>query len=226
MALLTSPAPMTTVVEPGVVSLEGVTISRRGNLLVSDLDLSIRPGEVLAVMGPSGAGKTTLVRAIAGLTPVDSGVITRGDGRVAMVFQDARLLPWRTALENVELVLDRAERPRAIEWLERVGLGDAADVHPAGLSGGMRQRVAIARALAIGAPLVLVDEPFAHLDPVTAGQLRDDLLSHLRDTGSTVIWITHAPGEAAAVADRTLVMDGPPGGRWRIETPTRTGTAG
>lgn len=226
MALLTSPAPMTTVVEPGVVSLEGVTISRRGNLLVSDLDLLIRPGETLAVMGPSGAGKTTLVRAIAGLTPVDSGVIARGDGRVAMVFQDARLLPWRTALENVELVLDRSERPRAIEWLERVGLGDAADVHPAGLSGGMRQRVAIARALAIGAPLVLVDEPFSHLDTVTAGQLRDDLLAHLRDTGSTVIWITHDPDEAAVVADRTLVMDGPPVGRWRIETPTRTGTTG
>lgn len=218
MALLTSSDPTVPAVEPGVVTLESVSICRRENLLVSELDLRVERGETLAVMGPSGAGKTTLVRAIAGLTPITSGVISRGEGRIAMVFQDARLLPWRTALENIELVLGRDERAKAMEWLERVGLADAAHVHPASLSGGMRQRVAIARALAVDAPLVLVDEPFAHLDAVTAAALRHDLLGHLRTTDSTVIWITHDPDEATAVADRVLVMDGPPTGTWRIES--------
>lgn len=208
---------ITTKVAPGVVLADGVSISRRGNLLVADLDLRIAAGETLAVMGPSGAGKTTLVRAMAGLTPVSGGSIIRGEGRLAMVFQDARLLPWRTALENVELVLDRQHRHVAMQWLERVGLADAAHVHPAGLSGGMRQRVSIARALAVGAPLVLVDEPFAHLDTVTAEELRVDLLAHLRGTGSTVVWITHDPAEALAIGDRTLTLAGPPTGGWTIE---------
>lgn len=230
MASMTSSDPTMTAVRPGTVVLESVSISRRGNLLISDLDLSIERGGALAIVGPSGAGKTTLVRAIAGLTPITSGTVTKGEGRISMVFQDARLLPWRTALENIELVLDRGARDKAMEWLERVGLADAAHVHPASLSGGMRQRVAIARALAVDAPLVLVDEPFAHLDGVTAGALRQDLLGHLRVTDSTVIWITHDTAEADAVADRVLIMDGPPSGEWRIEPtskptdpPTRNG---
>lgn len=218
VSLMTSSDPVVTAVEPGVIECVSVSISRRDNLLIADLDMTVERGETLAIMGPSGAGKTTLVRAIAGLTPITSGVINRGVGRVAMVFQDARLLPWRTALENVELVLERSDRERAMAWLERVGLADAAHVYPASLSGGMRQRVAIARALAVDASLVLVDEPFSHLDAMTADALRHDLLGHLREAGSTVIWITHDPDEAAAVADRTLVMDGPHTGSWRIET--------
>lgn len=199
-----------------VAALDAVSISRRGRLLLSELTLDVRRGETLAVMGPSGAGKTTLVRAIAGLTPVTSGTIRRVEGRVAMVFQDARLLPWRTAIENVEFVLDRDDRATAMLWLERVGLADAAHVYPGSLSGGMRQRVSIARALACSSPLVLVDEPFSHLDATTAAALREDLSGHLRQAESTVIWITHDPDEASAVADRTLEMAGPPTGEWSL----------
>src|SRR5690606_19501882 len=131
-----------------------------------------------------------------------------------------RLLPWRKAWRNVELVLDsgtRAERrDRAHRWLARVGLADAADVYPTAPSGGMRQRVATGRALARGAPSVLVGAPSSHLDRVTAEALRHELCTNGRAAGSAVIWVTHDPDEALAVADRTLVMAGPPSGAWSI----------
>lgn len=206
------------------VEFRHLDLVRRGRRLLSALNATVAAGDTLAIMGPSGVGKTTLVRTAAGLVPATAGAVIRPGGRVAMVFQDPRLLPWRTALANVELVLDRSERHLARTWLERVGLGDALDVYPAALSGGMRQRVAIARALAYRAPLVVVDEPFSHLDAVTADNLRDELSRQLRSSGSAVLWITHAPGEAAAVADRTLVMGGPPHGAWSIVDHTRAPT--
>ncbi len=146
-------------VETDGVTFCAVSLRRRGHVLLDELELTIEPGEILAVMGPSGAGKSTLLRTIAGLDPPSEGVIRRAPGRVAVVFQDPRLLPWRTALENVELVLAPGARPRARDWLARVGLAEAASVYPGALSGGMRQRVAIARALACETPIVLVDEP-------------------------------------------------------------------
>lgn len=201
---------------PRGVEFRSVDLVRRGRLLVSSLTLSVKPGESLAIMGPSGAGKTTLVRTAAGLAPPSAGAVVRPRGRVATVFQDPRLLPWRTALANVELVLDRSEQRLARHWIERVGLADALDVYPTALSGGMRQRVAIARALAYQAPLVVVDEPFAHLDTVTAQDLRQELSRQLESTGATVLWVTHDPAEAEAVAHRTLVMAGPPHGAWTV----------
>lgn len=206
----------TDIAAPSGVEFRSLELARRGLRLLSPLNLTIRPGETLAIMGPSGAGKTTLVRTAAGLVRPSGGSVIRSPGRVAMVFQDPRLLPWRTALANVELVLDSSEQHLARMWLERVGLGDALDVYPSALSGGMRQRVAIARALAYHAPLVVVDEPFSHLDTVTAVNLRDELSRQLAATGSTVLWVTHDADEAAAVAPRTLVMNGPPDGDWSI----------
>lgn len=198
------------------VEFRSLDLVRRDQLLLSSLTLTVEPGETLAIMGPSGAGKTTLVRTAAGLVRASAGSVDKPAGRVAMVFQDPRLLPWRTALANVELVLDESERHLARVWLERVGLADALDVYPAALSGGMRQRVAIARALAYHAPLVVVDEPFSHLDSVTANDLRQELSRQLRSTGATVLWVTHDPDEASTVAHRTLVMAGPPHGGWSI----------
>lgn len=196
--------------------LRGLGLLRGGRVLLDGLETAVPAGRTLAVMGRSGVGKTTLLRAVAGLAPPASGTVERPGGRVPIVFQEPRLLPWRTALQNIELVLDRGERGKGREWLERVGLTDAADAFPLTLSGGMRQRVAIARALACESPILLVDEPFSHLDVVTATQLRAELVHQLATTGSTAVWVTHDPAEAAAVATRTLVMSGPPDGSWRI----------
>ncbi len=207
-------------VETDGVTFCAVSLRRRGHVLLDELELTIEPGEILAVMGPSGAGKSTLLRTIAGLDPPSEGVIRRAPGRVAVVFQDPRLLPWRTALENVELVLAPGARPRARDWLARVGLAEAASVYPGALSGGMRQRVAIARALACETPIVLVDEPFANVDATTAEHLREDLVAELRRERRTAVWVTHDDREAAAVADRMLVMAGPPTGAWRVESPS------
>lgn len=182
---------------------------------MSGLFADVPAGAILAIMGPSGAGKTTLLRAVASLTTVQAGSIDVHGQRVGMVFQDPRLLPWRTAMQNVALVLDVAERSQARDYLARVGLADAAHAYPGALSGGMRQRVAIARALAVNAPVILVDEPFSSLDLVTADQLREDLTEQLCLAGHTALWVTHQPAEAARVADRTLLLAGPPTGSWR-----------
>lgn len=197
--------------------LQGVTLYRRGHLLLHELWLDVNPGEIVAVMGPSGTGKTTLLRTVAGLAEPDGGSINRSRGRVAMVFQDPRLLPWRTALENVELVCEPDNKLQARSWLSRVGLANETDIYPGALSGGMRQRVAVARALAHDAPVVLVDEPFANLDDGTASALRNELALHLRDLHRTVLWVTHHQNEAAAVAQRVLTMDGPSAGTWHLE---------
>lgn len=199
-----------------VLTATGITLSRRHRTLLSGFDLTLSPGETVTVMGRSGAGKTTLLRTLAGLASPDTGRIERPAGRVPFVFQDPRLLPWRTAEQNVALVLVADEKRSAASWLAAVGLADAAHTYPQVLSGGMRQRVAIARALACRAPLLLVDEPFSHLDLATARTLRRELIRHLADTGTAAIWVTHDPAEAAEAADRTLVMDGPPDGTWTV----------
>lgn len=195
---------------------ESVSVRQRDMLLLSHLTLTVPTGTTMAVMGRSGVGKTSLLRVISGLAKPAAGKIDRPTGRVPVVFQEPRLLPWRTTRQNVELVLPVEERYKALDWLERVGLGDAVEKYPLTLSGGMRQRASIARALACNSPLILVDEPFSHLDIVTANQLRGDLKRHLAETGRTCIWVTHDPAEAAIVAEQTLVMAGPPEGDWRF----------
>lgn len=183
------------------------------------LDLHVDAGEFLAIMGPSGCGKTTVLNAFTGLVPVERGTI-RYDGTVVepggfsfgYVFQEPRLLDWRTVQENVAFALrgagvPKAERgPRIEEWLGRVGLGDADDTYPRELSGGMRQRVGVARALATDPEVLLLDEPFGSLDDVTARTLRQDLLDLWADTGKEVLLVTHDMREAVTLADRVLFM--------------------
>ena len=216
LAAVKATAPVPEASEAIGMRFESLYLSQRGKILLRDLSMTVPAGRTMAVMGRSGVGKTTLLRTIAGLIEPVSGRVDRPAGRVPVVFQEPRLLPWRTAQQNVELVLDPDQRGKAAEWLNRVGLPDAADAYPLTLSGGMRQRVSIARALACESPIVLVDEPFSHLDIVTADQLRSDLMRHLSETGRTCVWVTHDPAEAAAVAQRTLVMSGPPHGAWHI----------
>ncbi len=178
----------------------------------------MRPGEILGVSGASGAGKTTLLRVIAGAVGGYSGRIQRPDGRLAFVFQEPRLLPWLSARDNVLLTLDRRVPGRfflAEEWLERVGLSDAADVRPPQLSGGMRQRVAIARAMATEPRLLLVDEPFSALDKPLAQSLRDDLQDIVVHSNLVTVWVSHDPDELEQVSALRLHLSGPPG-RWRL----------
>ena len=196
--------------------LDHLTMVRRGLTLVDDLSLSVGPGRTLAITCPSVAGKTTLLRAVSGLSAADSGTVTRPQGRVAQVFQEPRLLPWYSAHRNISLIMDGpAPNLTAMQWLERVGLADASHLPPGRMSGGMRQRVAIARALAAAPSLLLVDEPFSALDRPLAAALRGDLIRLLADQDVVTVWVTHDPGEAEEVSHLHLHLDGPPG-TWRL----------
>ena len=156
-------------------------------------------GGHIALMGPSGCGKTTLLRVLAGLQAPDAGTVRVEPGRMACVFQEPRLLPWRTAAENVNAVLsDRAQTmPQALAWLERLELGDACDQYPAALSGGMQQRVAIARALAYDAPVLLLDEPFRGLDAALRARVTALIADAAKD--KTLVLATHDAADAAAL---------------------------
>jgi NitT/TauT family transport system ATP-binding protein len=195
-----------------------------GDLAVVDpLTLSIASGEFVSLLGPSGCGKTTLLRILAGLEPASEGTVlvddappaeARAHKRVAMVPQQPGLLPWRTVRANARLLLDvnRGANPangasadNVEHLLREVGLGDFLDAYPHELSGGMQQRVALVRALALGAPFLVMDEPFAALDEITRSEMRD-LLNHLVEgKGVTVLFITHSISEAVALSDRVLV---------------------
>ncbi len=188
------------------------------------VSLTVRAGEFAAVAGPSGCGKSTLLNLIAGLQEPDSGEVLidgRADaprlGRVGYVHQRDLLLPWRTAFGNALLGLELSGVPaaeaesRTRALAERFGLGDALDKYPARLSGGMRQRVALLRALLPDRGLLLLDEPFGALDAITRSDLQYWLGGVLDRSGKAVVLVTHDVEEALLLADRVLVMAGPPG---------------
>jgi NitT/TauT family transport system ATP-binding protein len=192
-----------------------------------DVSFTLRPGGFLSILGPSGCGKSTLLRAIADLVQPTSGSISvlgtsasdaRAERMTSFVFQDASLLPWRSALENVELPLEirsarkleRRNNPR--ELLELVGLGGREKAYPHELSGGMRQRVAIARALVTAPRLLLMDEPFGALDEITRERLNQELLDIWERTGTSIVFVTHSIPEAVFLAERVLVMGPSPVG--------------
>jgi NitT/TauT family transport system ATP-binding protein/sulfonate transport system ATP-binding protein len=184
--------------------------------LFSELRLDVAPGSVVAILGASGVGKSTLLRLVAGIDREFSGAITI-DGRPAeeapppgFVFQDARLLPWLTAAGNLRLAapgLDGAETQRL---LEQVGLLGAAELYPRQLSGGMQRRLALARALAPGGRLLLLDEPFVSLDRALADEMHQVLCEVFASSEASVLLVTHDPLDAARLADRVLVLGGRP----------------
>jgi NitT/TauT family transport system ATP-binding protein len=190
-----------------------------------DVSLTVETGEFCTLIGPSGCGKSTLLGMIGGLVPADGGrVLVEGrpvtgpdPRRVATVFQDPGLFPWRTALENVEFGLELQGVPRArrrtvaTELLAPLGLRDFAAKYPRELSGGMRQRVAIGRALAIDTPIILMDEPFGALDEQTRLLMGEWLLDLWRRTRKTVVFVTHSLHEALALSTRVVVMTARPG---------------
>jgi NitT/TauT family transport system ATP-binding protein len=183
-------------------------------LVYRSFRLSVEPGTFLCLLGPSGIGKTTLLNMIAGLDSDFEGRIVfhgRGTPRIAYAFQSPRLLPWRTLLENLLLVLPSTSeaRERIEILLQEVGLADAAHVYPERLSLGMQRRAALARAFAVEPDLLLMDEPFVSLDEPTADRLRDLLCRLLERHPATVLFVTHDSREALRLADRILLLEGP-----------------
>lgn len=176
-----------------------------------DVTFAVNTGEFVCLVGPSGCGKTTLLKLIAGLEPVTTGSLKKPTG-VSMAFQSGALFPWLTVFENVALGLrERRESQDKIthqvdKQLRAVNMLPFHDKYPADLSGGQRQRVGIARALAIEPPVLLLDEPFSALDPKTTAELHDDIIKIWRESGKTIVMVSHLIEEAVSLAGRVILM--------------------
>ena len=211
-----------------LVALKGVTKRYgTGTLALNGIDLAIRQGEFVALLGASGCGKSTLLRILAGLSAPSSGSIdwplavhdAGGDPQrdIGFVFQEPTLMPWATVMRNVTLPLElvgvkRSEaEDRAAEWLARVELKGFEKAYPRALSGGMKMRVSIARALVTRPRLLLMDEPFAALDEITRFRLNNDLLHLWSEDRFTVVFVTHSVFESVFLAERVVVMAPRPG---------------
>jgi NitT/TauT family transport system ATP-binding protein len=216
-----------TPVPPAGISIAGVSLTFRGARMthvLDGIDLAIRPREVVALIGPNGCGKSTLLRVLGGLIPADEGAVTIDgepvagpDPRVGLVFQEPRLLAWRSAEDNVRFPMELAgwskarQAARAEDLLGLVGLREFAGARPTTLSGGTRQRVSIARALALEPSLLLLDEPFSALDALTRERFNVELLRLWDRTGTTIVLVTHSIPEAVFLADRVVVLSPRPG---------------
>jgi nitrate/nitrite transport system ATP-binding protein len=207
------------------LQLDGVYKSYAGTKVLADVTLGIEPGEVVAIVGFSGAGKTTLMALLSGLEKPDRGqVLFRGQpvlgpsAERGVVFQNYSLLPWLSAFENVELAVREVfssqtraqQQERVNHYLEMVGLTYARDRRPAQLSGGMRQRVALARALSVEPAVLLMDEPLSALDALTRATLQDELDRIARRSGKTIVLVTNDVDEAILLADRIVPLSAGP----------------
>jgi NitT/TauT family transport system ATP-binding protein len=189
---------------------------------IEDLTFEIAGHVFVSVVGPSGCGKSTLLNIVSGIETASRGTVSVSqDGRPARlgyVFQEPRLLPWRTVMQNMKYVLDGDDvEVRARRYLRVVGLDDAGGKFPSQLSGGMQQRVGIARAFAVEPDLLLMDEPFSHLDAITARGLREQLQSLWKEAKKTVLFVTHDIAEAVQLSTRILILA--PGGRLYADLP-------
>jgi sulfonate transport system ATP-binding protein len=183
-----------------------------GRTVLHDIDLDIEPGEFVAIVGRSGCGKSTLLRLVAQLDGASGGEVLyehegSGEPEIRIMFQDARLLPWKRVQANVALGLPKQAAPQALNALRQVGLDQRADEWPAVLSGGQRQRVALARALVHDPQLLLLDEPLGALDALTRIEMQSLIESLWRERGFTALLVTHDVQEAIALADRVLLIE-------------------
>ncbi len=221
---------MTHMIEPSaasgpVVALADVSKAfANGTEALRGLTLAVARGEFLSLLGPSGCGKTTALRLIAGLSAPSAGRVTWAGGaagptrgEIGFVFQEPTLMPWANVFDNVRLPLrlhrvpPGESRPRVMAALADVGLADVAQAFPRELSGGMKMRVAIARALVTRPRLLLMDEPFAALDEITRHRLNDDVLRLWKQSGVTVVFVTHSVFESAYLSSRIVVLRPRPG---------------
>jgi NitT/TauT family transport system ATP-binding protein len=206
------------------IELRAVAKSFGGLEALAPIDLHVAAGEIVTVLGPSGSGKTTLLRIIGGLDEPTAGEVTvdavsphvaRRAKRIGFVPQSPALLPWRTVAANARLLLDVGRRRPAghdaAALLGEVGLADFAGAYPHELSGGMQQRVALVRAMALGAPLLLMDEPFAALDEITRTDMRHLLARLCEQLDTTVVFVTHSIAESVFLSDRVVVLSSRPG---------------
>ena len=206
------------------LSIEGVHMFFGASKILSGIDLTIRKGEFVTLIGHSGCGKSTLLNLVAGLLKPSAGVLILAEREIAgpgpdrgVVFQNHSLLPWLTCSENVYLAVERVfsdrRRERTRAALELVGLFHAENKYPHQISGGMKQRVGIARALAMEPKVLLLDEPFGALDALTRATLQDELMRIVARTGSTVLMVTHDVDEAVLLSDRVVMMTNGPAAR-------------
>jgi NitT/TauT family transport system ATP-binding protein len=206
------------------VAFPGASRGAAPTVALDGFSLDVAAGEIVALIGPNGCGKSTFLRVAAGLlrpdrgsVAVDDDAIVAPDPRIGLVFQEPRLLPWRSVADNVTWPLElagwSAERreTRLGELLDVVGLEGSADLRPVQLSGGMRQRAAIARSMALAPEVLLLDEPFSALDALTRERFNLEMLGLQERTGSTVVIVTHSIPEAILLADRVVVMTPRPG---------------
>jgi len=206
-----------------IIRLDDVSKAYGAFTVAEHLNLEVRRGEIVALLGQTGAGKSTILNMIMGTQPASSGSVRvighdpfaefdKLRGKLAVSFQTDRLLPWRTAVENAELGLlilglsKREARSRAATWLKRVRLEGADDKYVHELSGGMKQRVSLARALCVDPELVLLDESFSQLDHVTSQALRRDFAQVVREYHKTCLFVTHRIDDALEMADRVIVL--------------------
>jgi ABC-type nitrate/sulfonate/bicarbonate transport system ATPase subunit len=188
-----------------------VSVDRTQRVVLRDIAFSIAHGEVIALLGPSGIGKSTTLRILLGLDEAFEGRIRRGDSRIGVMFQEPRLLPWLTIAENLRLVVtDSMPQPDIASLLEMVRLPNASSLYPRQLSLGMARRAALARALAVSPEVLVLDEPFASLDPQLAAALSDVVERWTRETGAGVLLATHDLAHALQLASRLLILTGAP----------------
>src|SRR5690625_2280493 len=203
------------------LTVENVSRIFSGKTVVKNISFTANPGEIIGILGTSGSGKSTILRAISGLDQEYSGDISihgkKSQGvhdETGFIFQEPRLLPWLTVIENIIFGLKgkkQANLERAKQYLANVGLDDCGHLYPRQLSGGMAQRVAIARALVTSPEILLLDEPFSALDAFTKMQLQDLLLDIWNMYQSTLVLVTHDVDEALYLCDRVIILRGQPG---------------
>jgi NitT/TauT family transport system ATP-binding protein len=195
-----------------VITLHEVSKSFDTLKVLHEVSLHVAADQIVGIVGPSGSGKTTILKLITGLLAPDSGTVTVAEGPMGYAFQEPRLLPWRTAQDNVAAPLRArgikkpAARAAAARWLDRVELAGFERYHPAELSGGMAQRVSLARAFAVEPRILLMDEPFANVDVDLKGSLMTILESIIRERGTTMVYVTHELPEALRLADRIVEL--------------------